>query len=58
MSPIYLLVYLMVDETLFFLVVRVKPDLTVGVGGVGGVNGFADRGWTWIEKMFSRDIVQ
>ena len=28
-----LLVYLMVDETLFLLVVRVDPDLTVGLEG-------------------------
>ena len=31
-----ILVDLMVDETLFLLIVRVEPDLTVGVGGVKG----------------------
>ena len=50
-----ILVHLMVDETLFLLVVKVDPDLTVGVGGV---KGFAERGWIWGEKMLSIDIVQ
>ena len=49
-----LLVHLMVDEKLFLLVVRVEPDLTVGVGGF---KGFSERGWTWGEKMFRRDVV-
>ena len=40
MDPGDILVDLMVDETLFLLIVRVKPDLTVGVGGV---KGFAER---------------
>ena len=50
-----LLVYLMVYETLFILVVRVETDLTVGVGGV---KGFSYRGWTWGEKMFIINIVE
>ena len=49
-----LIVHLMVDETLFLLVLRAESDLTIGVGGV---KGFTERGWTWGEKMFSRDIV-
>ena len=44
----------MVDETFFLLVVQVDPELTAGVGGV---KGFTERGWTWGDKMFSRDIV-
>ena len=36
MDPGDILVDLMVDETLFLLIVRVEPDLTVGVGGVKG----------------------
>ena len=49
------MVNLMVDETLFLLVVQFDPDLTVGVGGV---KGFTERGWTRGHKMFSRDIVE
>ena len=49
------MVNLMVDETLFLLVVQVDPDLTVGVGGF---KGFADIGSIWGYKMFSRDIVE
>ena len=49
------LVYLMVYETQFLLVIRVEPDLTVEVGGVVI---FAKRGWTWGEKIFCRDIVE
>ena len=50
-----LLVDIMVNATSFLLVVQVKPDLTVGVGGI---KGFAERGWTWGEKMFGRYIVE
>ena len=50
-----LLADLMVDETLFLIVVQVEPDLTVRVGGVIG---FAERWQTWVEKMFGRDIVE
>ena len=50
-----LLVELMVDDTLFLLVVRVEPDFTVRFGGV---KGFEDIGWTWGEKMFGRDIFE
>ena len=45
----------MVDETLFLIIVKAEPDLMVRVGGV---KGFAERGWTWVEKMLSRDIVE
>ena len=50
-----LIVHLIVDETSFILVVRVNPDFTVGFGGI---KVFAERGWTWGEKIFSRDIVE
>ena len=50
-----ILLHLMVDETSFILVIRVEPYLTVGVGGF---NRFVDRGWTWGENVFSRDIVE
>ena len=43
MDPGDLLVDLMVSETLFLLVVKVKPDLTAGVGWV---KVFAEIGWT------------
>ena len=46
-----ILVELMVDDTLFLLVVRVDTDLTVRVVGV---KGFAERGWTWGDKVFGR----
>ena len=45
----------MVDKTLFLFVARVKPDLTVRVGGF---KGFEERGWKWVDKMFFRDIVE
>ena len=45
----------MVDETLFLLIVLVDTYLRVEVGGV---KGFAERGGTFREKMFSRDIVE
>ena len=50
-----ILVDLMFYETSFLLVVPVDPELTVGVGGV---KGFEERGWTWEEKIFSRDIFE
>ena len=50
-----ILVDLMVDETSFLLVARVWIYLTVGVGGV---KGFAERGWTCGDKMFGRYIVE
>ena len=50
-----LLIDLMVDDTLFLLVVRVYSDLSVGVGGI---KGFSERGWTWGEKMLGRYIVE
>ena len=50
-----LLVHLMVNETLFLLVIQVSLELTVRVGGI---KGFAERGCIWEEKMFSRDIVE
>ena len=49
------LVDLMVYETSFLLVVRVYLDLTVGVRGI---KGFAERGWTLVEKMFGIYIVE
>ena len=38
-----LLLYLMVDETLFLLIIQVYPDVLVRVGGIMG---FVERGWT------------
>ena len=49
------LVDLMVYETSFLLVVRVYLDLTVMVIRI---NVFAERGWTWVDKMFGRYIVE
>ena len=48
------LVDLMVYETSFILVVQVYLDLTVMVRRI---KGFAERGWTWLDKMFGRYIV-
>ena len=50
-----ILLYLMVYENSFLLVVRVEQDLTVRVGGV---KGFIERGRTWVDNMFSREIVE
>ena len=55
MAPRYLLVDFLVDDTSFLLVVRVDPDLAVGVVED---KGFVERRWTWGEKMFGRDIVE
>ena len=50
-----IILYIMFNETMFLLVVQVDPDLTVGVGGV---EIFAERGYTLGDKMFGRDIVK
>ena len=55
LDPGNILVHLMVDDTLFLLIVRVGPDLTVGVGGI---KGFIERGWIWGERILSRYVFE